>query len=77
MKEGLLGGLNNLLHADALRVNSILYVLSYAAVKQHWLLRHYANLRSQERHIDCMRCMAINQLKINDDIIKTALMALQ
>lgn len=62
MKVGFLGSLNNVFHADALCVNSILYILSYAAVKQHWLLRHYANLRSQEGHIDCMRCVAINQL---------------
>lgn len=46
MKVGFLSSLNNLFHADTACVNTILNILRYAAVKQHWLLGHYANLRS-------------------------------
>lgn len=70
MKIGFLGGLNNLLHADTASVISILNIFRNCAVKQYWFLRHYSNLRSQEGHVDSMRRAAINQLKIQDDIIK-------
>lgn len=77
MKVGFLSGLNNLLHADTACVISILNILRNAAVKQHGLLGHYANLTSQEGHIDCVRRAAINQLKVKDDKVKTELMALE
>lgn len=46
VKIGFLSRLNNLFHADTACVISILNILRNAAVKQHWLLGHYANLRS-------------------------------
>lgn len=77
MKIGFFSSRFNLLHADDACVIAILYILSYTAVKQHRFLGHYANLSSQEGHIDCMRWATINQLKIKDDVIKTTLMDLE
>lgn len=75
MKVGFLSRLDDLVHADAAGVISILYVLRDAAVEQHRLLGHDANLRSQERYVDCMRRTAINQLKTEDDVVQTEAMA--
>lgn len=52
MKKGLLSRLHNLFHAHTACVISILNVFCDAAVKQHWLLGHNANLGPQEWHVD-------------------------
>lgn len=70
MKIGLFSGVYDLLHADAACVVSILYVLSYTAVEQDRFLGHYANLRSQERHVDSLRRATIDSLKMTDDVIR-------
>lgn len=63
VKLGLLGGGDDLVHADLPGVVAIFNVLCDAAVKQDGLLGHDANLRTQEGHIDASRLMAINQLQ--------------
>lgn len=73
MKVGFFCSLSNLLHADTAGVIAILYILSNAAVKQDWLLGHYANLSSKEGYVDSLRWMAINQLKMKAPIIRTVL----
>lgn len=63
MKLGLLGGRDDLIHADFPQVVAILDVLCDAAVEQDGLLGYDANLGSQEGHVDTSRVMAINQLQ--------------
>lgn len=63
MKLGLLGGRDDLIHADFPGVVSVFYVLCDAAVKQDRLLGHDANLGPQEGHTDTGRLVAINQLQ--------------
>lgn len=52
MKEGFLCCLSDFLHAHVAHIVSILNVLSDAAVKQHRLLGHNADLGPQEGHVD-------------------------
>lgn len=68
MKKGFLGGVNNLSHGDVACVVPVFYILCYAAVKQHRLLRHDADFRSYERHVDSWRWASINQLKRKHDV---------
>ena len=70
MKIGFLSGLDDLFHGDIACVIAILNVLCNAAIKQRGLLGHYANLRSQEGHIDSLRYMTIDQLKTKNHSIK-------
>lgn len=60
---GLLCSGNDLIHADFPHVVTILDVLSDAAVEQHGLLGHDANLGPQEGHVDTGGVVAINQLQ--------------
>ena len=54
MEKCFLGCLDNLLHANTVRVISILYIFSDAAVKQYWLLGHNAYLSPYEGHVDSL-----------------------
>lgn len=63
MKLGLLGGGDDLVHADLLKVVAVLDVIRDAAVEQDGLLGHNADLGTQEGHVDASRVMAINQLQ--------------
>lgn len=63
MKLGLLGGRDDLVHADLPGVVPVFDVLGYAAVEQDGLLGHDANLGPQEGHADTGRVVAINQLQ--------------
>lgn len=63
MKEGLLCRLHNFLHAHGARVVPILNVLGDAAVKQHRLLGHDADLGPQEGHVNFGGRSTINQLQ--------------
>lgn len=63
MELGLLGSGDDLIHADFPHVVAILDVLGDAAVEQHGLLGHDANLGPQEGHVDTAGVVAINQLQ--------------
>lgn len=63
MELGLLGGGDDLVHADFPHVVAVLDVLRDAAVEQDGLLGHDANLGTQEGHVDPTRVVAINQLQ--------------
>lgn len=60
---GLLGGGDDVVHADLPQVVPVLDVLRDAAVEQDGLLGHNANLGAQVGHVDTSRVMAINQLQ--------------
>lgn len=63
MELGLLGGGDDVVHADLPQVVAILDVLGDAAVEQDGLLGHDANLGAQEGHVDMSGVVAINQLQ--------------
>ena len=62
VEESFFGRVHNLLRADRAHVVSVGDVLCNAAVKQHRLLGHNANLSPQERHADRLRRVPIYQL---------------
>lgn len=68
MEEGFLRRLHNLLHAHVTRVVPVLNVLGDAAVKQHRLLGHDADLGPQEGHVDLGRRPPVNQLVRKDGL---------
>lgn len=63
MKESFLRSLDDLIHGDAAAVVAVPDILRNGTVEQHRLLRHDADLRSQEGDVDCVRWSAVNQLK--------------
>lgn len=67
MQKSFLRRVHNLFHGEAAGVVAILDILCNGAVEQHRLLRHDADLRSQEGHVDAVRRSAVNQLKITGE----------
>lgn len=63
VKLGLLGGRDDLIHADFPRVVTILDVFGDAAVEQHGLLGDDADLGAKVGDVDASRVVAIDQLR--------------
>lgn len=63
MQLCLLGGEDDLIHADVPRVVAVLDVLRNAAVEQNGLLGDDADLGAEVGHVDALGVVAINQLR--------------